>query len=109
MRCLSIETIGLMAMFFRAGAQTNSAYVTEDPAGKYSRVPPTAEELKAAEGAKEARPADQDMEGNWGRATEGFRLSVRLSKSVFTNGEPVVATVFLRNVTDGPLIYFISL
>src|SRR5215472_4660471 len=87
-------------------AQTNEYFVTEeDHTNKY--FIPTPEQIKQARHAKESRPAKEDPEGNWGAVNEGFQLSIRLSKSTFTNGEPVVATIILRNVHDKPLTYYV--
>lgn len=51
----------------------------------------------------ESRPADQDPDGHWGMPTNGFQLSLRFNKLVFTNNEPVVATLLLRNATNSPV------
>lgn len=55
--------------------------------------------------SKECRPAAQDPEGHWGQVTRGFQLSLRFDKQQFTNGEPVVATIFMRNVSTNRLSY----
>ena len=44
--------------------------------------------------------ADEDPDGNWGLVTDGFQLSIRFSKSTYTNGEPIEALVIFRNVSD---------
>ena len=49
------------------------------------------------------RPAEDDPEGHWGAPSEGYQLSIRLEKETFTNGEPITASVLLRNVSDRPL------
>ena len=56
--------------------------------------------LKALSSA-DSRPAEQYPEGNWGEPVGGLQLSIRFAKPVFTNGEPVVAIVLLRNVSGG--------
>src|SRR5438876_187923 len=62
--------------------------------------------IERAEHEKESQPAYQDSEDNWGIATNGFQLSLRFEKSVFTNSEPVVAITFIRNVTNVEETYF---
>jgi hypothetical protein len=49
-----------------------------------------------------ARSAETNgfLEDNWGQANNGFQLSLCLEKHTFTNGEPVVAILLLRNVTN---------
>ena len=59
----------------------------------------TPEEIKAARSAPDCRPADQDSQGHWGPSWEGDRLSIRLNKEVFTNGEPIMACVTVRNAS----------
>jgi hypothetical protein len=65
--------------------------------------------LKKIEEAKklpECRPAQQDAEGHWGLITNGFQLSLRFKKIMFTNGESIMATILIRNVTNQPEDYF---
>jgi len=61
--------------------------------------------IQEAQKAKECRPAEQDPEGHWGKATHGCQMSLRLDKQEFTNGEPVILTSLLRNVSDKPITY----
>jgi hypothetical protein len=71
-----------------------------DSSGKRSvRV----ESITAAGKSLESRPAGQDPEGHWRLPSNGFQLSLRFDKLAFTNGEPVIATVLLRNVTNTPI------
>jgi hypothetical protein len=53
----------------------------------------------------ECRPAEQDPEGHWGAPTNGFQLSLRLSKTNYSCAEPIEAMVYLRNLTTNLLIY----
>jgi len=48
-------------------------------------------------------PADQDTNGNWGFLSEGFQLSIRFEKTAFSNNEPIVASIILRNVSESLL------
>ena len=57
----------------------------------------TPQKLEAARHANESRPAAQDPEGNWGELSEGFLLSVRFQRHTFKVGEPIMATVLIRN------------
>jgi hypothetical protein len=58
--------------------------------------------INQAEKLPESRPAELDPDGHWGEATNGLQVSLRFEKKFFTNGEPVVATLLLRNVTNSP-------
>jgi hypothetical protein len=46
---------------------------------------------------------------NWGDAVEGFQIALELDKSEVPEGEPILATVFIRNVSEKPLSYFVSI
>jgi hypothetical protein len=63
-------------------------------------------DIQEAEKNPESRPSGQYPEGNWGESTNGFQLSLRLEKQVFTNGEPIIAVTLMRNITNQPLTYF---
>ena len=60
-------------------------------------------DIAKAEKLSESRPAENDPEGNWGTSTNGLQLSLRLSKQIFTNGEPIIAIMLLRNITNVPV------
>jgi hypothetical protein len=49
--------------------------------------------------------AEDDPDGNWGWASEGMQMSLRFSKNVVSSGEPVIATILIRNVSDKPGYY----
>jgi hypothetical protein len=59
--------------------------------------------LTQAQNSEESLPAKDFPEGNWGPVTNGCQLSLRFTKSVFKVGEPVTATLLLRNVTEHTL------
>ena len=65
----------------------------------------TPEQIAAARTAPDCREAEADPQGHWGTPWEGAQLSIRLQKEHFTNGEPVVACVTLRNISDR-VLYF---
>src|SRR6516165_5223792 len=88
-------------------AQTNEFYVTEE-SHTNAYFTPTAEQIDRAKHANESHPAKDDPDGKWGQIKDGFLLSVRMAKSTFTNGEPVLAIIILRNVSNNPLTYFVS-
>src|ERR1035437_5486511 len=89
-------------------AQTNQFYVTDERPKEYGSFVSTAEQIEQARKAKYSRPANDDPEGNWGAVSEGFQLSIRFPKESFTNGEAIVASILLRNVTNTPLTYYVS-
>ena len=90
----------------------SSSQPTNNPAGRTGQAvgsePPlwyryttiTPQQIKEALSAPDCRPAEDDPPGHWGTTWEGLQLSIRLTKEVFTNGEPVVACVTLRNICD---------
>jgi hypothetical protein len=65
----------------------------------------TPEQIAAARTAPDCREAEDDPQGHWGTPWEGAQLSIRLQKEHFTNGEPIVACVTLRNISDR-VLYF---
>lgn len=64
--------------------------------------------LAKTRAAPECRPAALDPEGNWGSPQDGGQLSVRFRKAVFTNGEQIIATFYIRNIADKTLSYLSS-
>jgi hypothetical protein len=91
-----------------AREETNRFFVNFTPQTAGQEEAPTAQQIEQARHAPQSRPSEQDPAGNWGPVIEGFQLSVRFAKEVFTNGEPVAALILLRNVTTKPLWYPIS-
>jgi hypothetical protein len=85
------------------GAQQNPPDVFITFAVNEGSAAPKPSQFETALTAKESRPADRDPEGNWGEANNGAQLSVRFDRTVFHLGEPVLANVFLRNITNRPL------
>jgi hypothetical protein len=51
-------------------------------------------------GISEYLSAEQFPAGNWGQATNGIQLSLRFDKPAYTNGESIIATILVRNVTN---------
>jgi hypothetical protein len=87
-------------------AQTNQFYVTDVRLKNFGSFVPTPDQIESARHSKESRPAEHDREGNWGEVTDGFQLSIRLEKKLFTNGEPILASILLRNTSDKVLTYY---
>ena len=58
------------------------------------------EKYREALQAKESRPANLDIEGNWGQVTFGTQVSLRFANATFSTNEPVIATLIIRNVGD---------
>jgi hypothetical protein len=87
----------------------NSQIVKAEPPPWRFFLTITPEQIEAARSAPECRPADNDSDGNWGAPWEGIQLSIRLQKKIFTNGEPVVACVTLRNVGDRVRYFWVSI
>src|SRR5208282_4622230 len=88
--------------------ETNKLYLTDD--GKsfdgWSLHPEKNPKLvQAAKMTKESLPAEVFPEGHWGTVQDGFQLSLRFNKQTYTNGEPIIAALLLRNVTNRILRY----
>ena len=64
--------------------------------------PPLFKEERAVDCALpgETLDAQADPNGNWGFPNEGIQLSVRFEKVEFRVGEPIVASIIVRNVHD---------
>lgn len=56
--------------------------------------------------SREDLSAKDFPEGNWGQVTNGCQVSLRFPKRAFTNGEPIIGTVIVRNVTNQDVYYF---
>jgi hypothetical protein len=87
--------------------ETNELYVIDDTAGimfigentakvHHDELVEQAKKLKT----RESLPAKDFPEGNWGEIANGIQLSLRFTKTIYTNGEPIEAIVLLRNVTN---------
>jgi hypothetical protein len=91
-------------------AKTNEVFVTTDgsmlldASGNY-QLPP--ELFAAAARAPECRAAELDTNGNWGNPVGEFQLSIRLAKKDFKQGESVVATVIIRNLSTSNTIWYV--
>ncbi|MBI3875189.1 MAG: hypothetical protein HY300_04360 [Verrucomicrobia bacterium] len=60
--------------------------------------------INEASQLKENRPAEFDIEGNWGMIAEGLQMSLRFDKNVYSSGEPIFASVIIRNVNADKII-----
>jgi hypothetical protein len=103
--CALFLILALDIISFAAG--TNVIYMTDDgnlylegtKDGQYVQfLNPT--KIEAAKKSRESLPAEDFHEGNWGNITDGLRLSLRLVKDTYTNGEPITAILLFRNVTN---------
>jgi len=90
-------------------AETNKLYVTDDgflirqaANGQTSMDPKQVEDAKTS---RESLPAEEFPEGNWGKVQDGFQLSLRFDKPKYKVGEPITATILLRNITNRTLMY----
>ena len=90
-----------------ASVGTSKVFKGQPPPWRFF-VTITPEEIDTARFAPDCRPADNDSDGHWGTRWEGVQLSIRLPKRVFTNGEPIVAYVTLRNVGDTVRYFWVS-
>ena len=53
--------------------------------------------------AGEDLPAELDANGHWGFSSEGYKLCLRFERLVFVTGEPIVASLIVRNVSGARL------
>ena len=58
------------------------------------------QKVKEGKKLKESLPANEYPEGKWGGIKGGFQLSMCFEKQIFTNDEPIMATILVRNVTN---------
>ena len=79
--------------------ETNKYYLTDDGFLPFHHD----QLLEEAKKAQESLPVKDFPEGNWGIIQDGFQLSLRFEKQTFTNGEPIPATLLLRNITNQDL------
>jgi hypothetical protein len=56
--------------------------------------------IEEARTQRECLPAELFPEGNWGVPQDGLQLSIRFEKQSYLSGEPVLATILLRNITN---------
>ena len=56
--------------------------------------------IEAARRSKECRPAKDDPDGNWGPICDGLQMCIRFESDAVPMGQPVQASVILRNVTN---------
>lgn len=59
----------------------------------------------AAVEAHESLPAKDFPEGNWGKPAYGLQVSLRLTKSAYTNREKIPVEVMIRNVTTNEVTF----
>lgn len=105
---IAAETLVSQTQTSRASSQVAGSpefFITDEARTTPPNSVFTQEQVKKARRAKDSRPASADPEGNWGVPSQGFQLSLRFNKASFTNGEPVIASVILRNVSDRTLDY----
>ncbi len=50
---------------------------------------------------RETLPAQDDPESAWGPISGGYQLCLRFEKEVFQVGEPILASILVRNASDG--------
>ncbi|MCX6927791.1 MAG: hypothetical protein NT154_31965 [Verrucomicrobia bacterium] len=107
--CTSLRFGSRLALLtLGASFSTMGANGPQDPGGEIAKaefprlgyfITITPEEIKAARLAPDCRPSDGDRGGHWGPSWGGDQLSIGLQKEVFTNGEPILACITLRNAS----------
>lgn len=101
-KLLIAAVLSLAACAAICASETNTVYPTDD--GHLLMGLPSStmmlEKVAAARQNKECLPAENFPEGNWGRSNLGYQVSLRFTKPVFKSGDPITATVLVRNVTN---------
>jgi hypothetical protein len=85
-------------------ADTNEVFLTDDGFLSVNH----AKKVGDAKKSRESLPVEEFSKGNWGIPTNGFQLSLRFEKTTYAAGEPIVAILLLRNVTNTILSYKVS-
>jgi hypothetical protein len=96
------------AGFSGTNVGANKVYITDRRVGDFTPFIPSSKQVEEARQAPESRVSDEDVQGNWSSPSDGFQMSVRLGKVIFTNGEPITARILVRNISDKPLEYDFS-
>jgi hypothetical protein len=93
--CLICELLGV-----RLAAQTNGAFRTDNWIGSSNGgiVPDDSTTNPATR--LEALPEAMFTNGNWAPVVDGVRLSLRFDKQTYVEGEPIIAIILIRNVTN---------
>jgi hypothetical protein len=98
----TMKTLPLASLLFFCcthlfASETNRLFVTINDGGE------NVSDYK--NGTDEHLPAEQFPAGNWGQATNGIQVSLRFDKPDYTNGEPITATILVRNISSQRMPY----
>lgn len=100
MKIYCLLLIFLTADILSGAAETNKLYMTDERQLSVGWQFISSKQLEATKKRREALPAKDFPEGNWGEPFHGFQLSLRFSKNTYTNGEEIAAILLLRNITN---------
>jgi len=105
--CATVIAAWTVAMSLHA-TDTNIYYLPLDPRAYLglTRPPENPQQVEAARRAPESRPAELDPEGHWGTITSGFQMGIRFATNTFALGQPIKATVIIRNASTNSLVLF---
>jgi len=106
-RHLPLVVLGV-CLLIPVSARTNLVYVTYHADAPFNKTIISNGQILEAQSAQESLPEQNDPAGHWGESSGGFRLSLRFAKASYTNGEPVLARILLRNVSDKLLVFIVS-
>jgi hypothetical protein len=104
--CALLVSNSLLVSTFIASAATNFTTQGILHLGPNDATDPWPRTEDAAREPIESVPPDQDPEGNWGPVVGRFQVSVRMKKDTYATGEPIVARVIVRNVSDTPTSFW---
>jgi len=105
----ALAFVGLTLAGITYAQDTNVYYLPFDPKayfGVQAKASARQEQLEFAKRLPECRPAELDPDGHWGAVICGFQMGLRFSTNTFVLGEPIEATVIIRNTTTNSLTLF---
>ena len=97
---LPLLLLSLSIYWLGALEEINNLYITDDGWLSVYGDQHRNKLLEEAKMTRESLPSKDFPEGNWGAVTNGCQLSLRFTKTTYTNGEPIEAILLLRNVTN---------
>jgi hypothetical protein len=104
--CALLVSNSLLLSTFVTSAATNFTTQGIIHLGPTDASDPWPKTEDAAREPIESVPAEQDAEGNWSPVVARFQVSVRMRKATYATGEPIVARVIVRNVSDTPTSFW---
>ena len=77
---------------------TDDGHLYQDATNGQRFIPQ--DKIDEAKKADDSRPAEQDLEGNWGKPQFGCQVSLRFAKTNFSTNQPIAAKLIIRDVSE---------